>query len=263
MQLTDRFSVGASTTLGTAFEQLGFVGPIVGSAMVNDYGLRASLGADYALDNCNTVGVLWQSKLDFQFSDAIRVAGNYTDLDVDQPMTVGLGWANHALMDGNLLIATDVYWKDWEDAALWQDVLVNQWAFALGAQYTCGVYKYRVGYSYNTDPINHNVGSNLDGNPIGQANVQLFQAGSAPFINQNRLTVGIGREGFMVPNLDVDLFGGVLFKNTESFGPDTTASLAIYYVGLGMTWKFGECSPRPCDYASQCCNCAPESCDGK
>jgi len=33
--LTDRLSVGASMTLGSGFEQLGFVGPIISSAMVN------------------------------------------------------------------------------------------------------------------------------------------------------------------------------------------------------------------------------------
>ena len=60
----------------------------------------------------------------------------------------------------------------------------------------------------------------------------------------------------------MDLFAGVLFKDTESFGPDTTASLAIYYLGLGMTWKFGECirAVRLCRAMLQL---HPESCDGK
>ena len=264
MELTDRLSVGASATLGTAFEQLGFVGPIVGSAMVTDYALRATLGADYQLDDCTTVGVFYQSRMDFEFNDAIRFNGVYNDLNVDQPTTYGLGVANHSFMDGNLLLSADVYYKLWEDAALWRDIMVNQWVFAVGAQYTVGCYKYRLGYSYNTDPLNHNVGSNLDGFPVLQQNVQLFQAGSAPFVNQNRLTVGIGREGFLVPNLDLDLFGGVMFKGTESFGPDTKASLAIYYLGLGFTWKFGDCCPRACDFNPNCCSCGcPAACDGK
>jgi long-chain fatty acid transport protein len=245
VQVTDRLSLGASVTLGTAFEQLGFVGPLTSSAMVNGYALRATLGADWDINDCNTLGVFWQSKMDFQFSDAVRFNGNYANLDVDQPTTVGFGLANRAFMDGNLLIAGDVYYKMWDSAALWQDVLVNQWAFAVGAQYTMGCYKYRLGYSYNTNPINHNVGANLDGFPVLQQNVQLFQAAAAAFVNQNRITAGIGREGFLVPNLDVDLFVGGLFKASDNFGPDTRTSLAIWYTGLGMTWKFGDCSPRP------------------
>jgi len=255
VDLTDRLSVGASATLGTAFEQLGFVGPIVGSAMVNAYGLRGTVGATYQVNECNTLGFFYQSKMDFQFPDAIRFNGNYTDLDVDQPATLGLGLANRAMMDGKLLIATDVYYKEWDDAALWRDVLVNQWIYAIGTQYNCGPYKYRLGYAYNTDPINHNVGSNLDGNPVGQANVLLFQAGSTPLVYKNRITFGIGREGFLVPNLDADLFAGLLFKGTDNFGPDTTASLAMYYVGLGLTWKFGDCSPRPANVSPYCSRC--------
>ena len=267
MQVTDRLSVGASATLGVGFEQFGFVGgTVVNNAMANAYALRATLGADYAFDDCDMLGVFWQTPMSFQFSDAVLFNGNYQDLRIEQPSTYGLGLANHSLMDGNLLISADVYYIPWEDAHLWQDVFVNQWAFALGTQYTSGSYKYRAGYSYSTNPINHNVGSRLDGFPIGQAAVQLTQAAAVPLVYQNRLTVGIGREGVMVPNLDVNLFAGVLFKGTDSFGPHTTASMAMYYVGTGLTWKFGDCCPRPCDFGASCCNSdcgCPASCDGK
>lgn len=245
VEVTDRLSLGATMTLGTAFEQLGLIGPIVSTAMVNDYALRGTLGANYALNEFNSLGVFWQTPMNFQFNDAIRVGGVYKDLRVGQPNTYGLGWANRALMDGNLLIAFDVYYKDWQNAPLWQDVMINQWVFALGGQYTRGSYKYRLGYSYNTNPINHNVGSSLDGFPDAQANVQLFQAASTPFVNQHRLTFGIGKTGVMIPNLDADLFAGVMFKASDNFGPDTQASLALYYVGMGMTWRFGSGSPRP------------------
>ena len=85
------------------------------------------------------------------------------------------------MCDGNLLLAADVYYKEWEDAPLWEDVFVNQWAFAFGAQLTRGKLKYRLGYSYNTNPVNHSVGDRLDGFPVAQADVQLFQATSAAF----------------------------------------------------------------------------------
>ena len=226
--------------------------------MVHDYGIRGTVGADYALNECDTIGGFYQSRMDFQFPNAIRVNGIYHDLQIDQPDTFGLGVADKSLMDGRLLLAADVYYKLWDDAALWKDVLVNQWAFAVGAQLTNGKYKYRVGYSYNGNPIDHSVGTSLDGFPLLQSELQTFQAANVPLVYQHRITAGIGREGFLVPCLDLDLFAGGLLKGEDAFGPDTTASLAVYYVGLGLTWKFDQCCPHV-DCGTPACG----ECEGK
>lgn len=245
-EVTDRLSVGAALTLGTGFEQLGLIGPIVSSAMVHDYALRGTFGIDYDLNPCNTIGVYYQTKMGFEFPNAVRFtnpvggATTYQNVRIDQPQTIGLGVANRSLMDGDLLIAADVYYKLWEDAALWQDVFVNQWAFAIGTQLTRGQMKYRLGYSYNSNPINHNVGSSLDGFPVAQEQIQLFQAAAVPAINQHRLTAGVGRQGFLFPNLDLDLFAGGLFKAQDEFGMHAQASAAVYYIGMGMTWRYGD-----------------------
>jgi long-chain fatty acid transport protein len=244
VELSERLSVGAALTLGNAFEQLGFTGPLASSAMVNAYGLRGNFGIDFALNQRNTVGLLYQTRLDFQFPDAVRFADAYHDLFVSQPQTIGLGWANRSLMDGDLLIGADVYYKLWDDVPLWDDIYVNQWAFAVGAQLTRGKLKYRLGYSYNTNPLNHSVGANLDGFPVGQDAVQLFQAASTATINQHRITAGIGRRGFLVPALDLDLFGGGLLNAHDEFG-DSQASVAVYYLGIGLTWRYGDCSQQP------------------
>ena len=243
VELGEHLSVGAAVTLGNAFEQLGFTGPLSSSAMVNAYGLRGDFGLDYALNSCNTVGAFYQTRLDFEFPNAVRFGTDYHDLLVSQPETIGIGWANRSLMDGNLLIAADVYYKLWDNAPLWEDVYVNQWAFAVGAQLTHGKMKYRLGYSYNSDPLNHSVGSNLDGFPVGQDAVQLFQAASTATINQHRITVGIGRQGFLVPTLDLDLFAGALINAHDEFGA-SQASLAMYYLGTGLTWRYGDCSTQ-------------------
>ena len=29
----------------------------------------------------------------------------------------------------------------------------------------------------------------------------------------------------------------------------------MYYVGLGLTWKFGDCSPRPANVGPYCSHC--------
>lgn len=241
VELTERLSAGAALTLGTGFAQLGLTGPLTSTAMVHDYGLRGTLGLDYAMNSFNTIGVYYQTRLDFEFPNAVRFQGAYNDLRVSQPETIGLGVANRSLMDGNLLLAADIYYKLWENSPFWEDVFVNQWAFAVGAQLTRDELKYRLGYSYNTNPINHSVGEELDGFPVGQSGVQLFQAASTPTINQHRITAGIGRQGFLVPSLDLDLFAGGLFNAHDVFG-DSEASIAIYYIGTGLTWRYGDCS---------------------
>jgi long-chain fatty acid transport protein len=237
-QLTDRLAVGAAITLGNAFEELGNVGPITSAAMVNAYGLRGNVGATYELNDCNTLGFYYQSKMHFTFDDAVRIGTDFFDVNIDQPDTFGIGLANRKLMDGNLLLAFDVYYKLWQDADLWQDVFVDQWAIAFGAQYTSGCTKYRIGYSFNSDIINHSVGDRLDGNPVGQAAVQLYQAANLPLVNQHRITGGIGRQDVFFRGFDVDLYAGGLFPQSGQFGPNNRSSLAMYYVGLGFTWRY-------------------------
>ena len=129
---------------------------------------------------------------------------------------------------------------------MWQDLFVNQWAFAFGTQLTRGRMMYRLGYSYNTSPIDHNVGERLDGFPVAQEEVRLFQAASTPCVNKHRLTAGVGCQGFLVRSLDLDLFAGGLFKGEDQFGNDTQASLIVYYIGVGMTWRYGDgCGHKP------------------
>ena len=164
---------------------------------------------------------------------------NYQDIHIAQPTTFGLGIANRSLMDGNLLIAADVYYKLWEDAALWQDVWLNQWAFAVGTQLTRGNMKYRLGYSCNSNPTNHNVGTSFDGIPVSPpTNFSSIRQPFCPSVNQNRITGGVGRQDFLLPGLDLDLFAGGMLPASDNFGPHNSASLAIYYIGMGMTWRY-------------------------
>jgi hypothetical protein len=127
----------------------------------------------------------------------------------------------------------------WEDTAGFGDIFVNQWAFAFGAQLTRGKLKYRAGYSYNTNPINHGVGSSFSGIPVLQDRIYLLQASETATISQHRFTAGFGREDFLFPGVDLDFFAGGLFKASDDFGPNTTASVAAYYLGLGLTWRYG------------------------
>jgi len=242
-KLGERLSAGASVTLGTAFEQLGLV---QSTAMVHDYALRGTFGLDYEVNDCNTVAAFYQTKMNFQFPNAFLnpIANTYSDIRIDQPETIGFGLANRRLCGGNLLIAADIYYKLWENADLYRDIFVNQWAFAFGTQLTRGKMKYRAGYSYNTNPINHNVGNTLDGFPVLQDQIQFLQASETAAINQQRLTAGIGRSDLLFQGLDLDLFVGGLFEATDQFGDHTEASVALYYLGMGLTWRYASCPSR-------------------
>ena len=92
-QVTDRLSVGATMTLGTGFEQLGFVGPVVSSAMVNAYALRGTVGVDYELNDCNTRGLLLPVEDVVQFSQC-RSRGMRTTRTSTSPSRRLSAWAS-------------------------------------------------------------------------------------------------------------------------------------------------------------------------
>ncbi|MCU0961097.1 MAG: hypothetical protein MUF48_13410 [Pirellulaceae bacterium] len=240
IDVTDRLSAGAALTLGTGFSQLGLV---QSAAMVHDYALRGAFGLDYDVNACNTLGAYYQTNMNFQFPNAFLLPnGEYRNINMSQPQTVGFGWANRSLLDGNLLVAADVYYKLWEDAALYEDVYVNQWAFAVGSQLTRGLMRYRVGYSYNTNPMNHDVGDRLSGLPVLRDQIQFLQAAETAVICQHRLSAGIGRQDFLFRGVDMDVFAGGLFTATDQFGDNTQVTVSAYYLGLGLTWRYGSCA---------------------
>ena len=73
--------------------------------------------------------------------------------------------------------------------------------------------------------------------------IQLYQAANVPFVNQHRITGGIGRQDLMLPGLDLDLFAGGLLPASDNFGTHSSASLAMYYIGLGLTWRYDAAKP--------------------
>ena len=56
-------------------------------------------------------------------------------------------------------------------------------------------------------------------------------------ISQHRITGGVGISD-VLPGVDFDLLAGGMFEDSQRFGV-TTASLASYWVGAGLTWHFG------------------------
>ena len=65
--------------------------------------------------------------------------------------------------------------------------------------------------------------------------------------------VGVGVAD-VLPGIDLDLMAGGMFRDSEQLGDFTTTSIEGYWIGLGMTWRFGrgacECLPAPDSWCS-------------
>ena len=241
VDITDRLAAGATITLGTGFTDLALV---QASAMVHGYGLRATFGFDYDISKSTTVAAFYQTRLGLRYPNMFRLPGdNFMDVSIEQPDNFGFGIANNSLFDGDLLIAADVLYKNWEGADFYRNVFKNQWAFAFGMQLTRGRMKYRLGYSYNDNPLSHNV-QGLGPLPVGKAAIEYLQATQLATINRHRITGGVGFQDFLFKGVDLDIFAGGLFRETDHFGPHTTSSVAAYYMGMGLTWHFDRCAQR-------------------
>jgi long-chain fatty acid transport protein len=238
--LTDNFSVGAGVTMGIAF----FDGPFVGiGGMTPDYALRGTLGANYQLGEATTVGAYYQTRQGYTFDNAFVLnpgPGQIArDVNMDLPENLGLGLANSSLADGKLLLACDVLYKLWNNADLYDAIYDDQIVIQLGAQYTLGQYKLRAGYVWAENPIDQSPGPELGGvvQPGDIRAVRYSQALLA-VTGQNRISFGIGRTD-LLPGLDLDLMAGGMFQDTEQLGGFTTSSIESYWIGTGLTWRFG------------------------
>jgi long-chain fatty acid transport protein len=156
-----------------------------------------------------------------------------------------LGIANSSLMDGNLLLAVDVLYKLWDEASLYNSVYDNQLVVQLGTQYSMGRYRLRGGYVWAENPMDPAPASNIGGviQPGGFPAVRYTDA-LLGITSQHRITGGIGVVDAL-PGLDLDLMAGGMFQDTEQHGALTTSTISSYWVGAGMTWRFGRGSACP------------------
>ena len=85
----------------------------------------------------------------------------------------------------------------------------------------------------------------LAGSPRRLAQVQYIEALFAA-IPQDRITGGVSVRD-VLPGVDLDLFAGGMFEESQTFGI-TTATVESYWVGTGITWRFGRggCSEDEC-----------------
>ncbi len=236
VELTDRLSVGFQGAVGSASMD-GIFAAI--SSSTPAYNLRAALGFTYELRDTTTLGGYWHTDQVFTFEDFVRIGGPgfpFQDFRVSLPDKYGIGIADESLMCGKLLIAVDLMYFTWSDTdffgAFWDD----QFALQTGLQYTTDKgYKLRAGYAY-AENVSKNIVAPSFGPIMPQAGVDYIQA-LFPNINQHRISGGIGLTDIL-PGVDLDLFAGGMFRESQSYGL-STASVESYWVGFGTTWRFG------------------------
>lgn len=249
VQLTDRLSVGSTLFAGAGYLD----GPFVGDgAMTNAYGIRGGLGMSYELTDATSLGAYYQTRQHFRFRDAVRLEllnGQFEDsrdVQLELPRTVGLGIANSSFLDGDLLLAADVLYLNWNGSDLFGDVYRDQWVMQLGSQYQltrrC---KLRAGYALAQNPIDPTTGDSVAGIPIpgGVPGVKYLQAQLA-VVGEHRLSGGIGFSD-VLPGVDLDLLAGGMFLGSDQLGANTAVSVESYWAGLGLTWRFGRGSVAP------------------
>jgi long-chain fatty acid transport protein len=243
MPLTERLSAGAAFTIGSSYID----GPFTDvGGMVPAYGIRGTVGVNYALFPETSVGAYWQSKKHFHFDDAAVfdrnspfLPGQAFDLRFDHPENVGVGLADKSLMDGKLLVAMDVLYKQYGESDFLGAIYKNQWVYQTGAQYQVNSrVKVRCGYSYNENPMRDATNTSIGGVPIpdGIPGLRYIQ-GQFAAISQHHLTGGVGIAN-VLPGVDMDFLAGGMFEATDQFA-STIASVESYWVGSYFTWRFG------------------------
>ena len=237
LPLTERLSAGAAFTLGSSFID----GPFTDlGGMVPAYGIRGTVGVSYALFPETTVGAYWQSKKHFHFDDAAVFPGGVAfDLRFDHPENIGVGLADNSLMDGKLLVAMDVLYKQYGECDFLGAIYKNQWVYQTGAQYQVNSrVKVRCGYSYNDNPMRDATVTSIGDVPVpdGIPGLRYIQ-GQFAAVSLHHLTGGVGIAN-VLPGMDMDLLAGGMFEGSDQFA-STIASVESYWVGSYFTWRFG------------------------
>ena len=254
VDMTDRWSIGTSVALGIGIYDAPFVGV---SNMVMDYAVRGTIGTNYKLNDCNTIGGYYQTKQNFNFENGFIINPGLAqiplDVALDMPENLGLGIANTALMDGKLLLGVDLVYKLWDNADTFGTIYDNQLAVQLGSQYSIGKYRLRSGYVWAENPMDQAPGPNIGGVIQTDLRAVRYTQGLLAVTSQHRISGGVGIQDFL-PGIDLDVMAGGMFRDSEQLGNFTSTSIASYWLGGGMTWRFGRGSCDRLNTPNQWCN---------
>lgn len=65
-----------------------------------------------------------------------------------------------------------------------------------------------------------------------------YSQGLLAVTSQHRISFGVGMVDFL-PGIDMDVMAGGMFRDSEQLGNFTTTSIESYWIGAGLTWRFG------------------------
>jgi long-chain fatty acid transport protein len=80
-----------------------------------------------------------------------------------------------------------------------------------------------------------------------------YTQGLLAVTSQHRISGGVGIQDFL-PGIDLDVMAGGMFRDSEQLGNFTSTSIASYWLGGGMTWRFGRGSCDRLNTPNQWCN---------
>jgi len=247
VQVTERLSVGAQAYVTYAVLD----GPFSGlSAATPSYGLRGLFGANYELTDNTTLGGYWKTKQTLQFDDAIRLSiggGAFStsqDVSMGLPETFGVGIANDSLMDGRLLLASDILYKQYSETDFFGAIWDDQFIIQTGLQYQLTrKIRVRLGYAFAENIMLDDPASSAGGivPPGVIADAMHYLQSQFPAVNEHRISGGVGVRDIL-PGVDLDLSAGGMLDASDYFGTagsGSGASVESYWVSMGLTWRFG------------------------
>ncbi|NOY43465.1 MAG: hypothetical protein GXP26_16720 [Planctomycetes bacterium] len=249
VQVTERLAVGAQAYVTYSVLD----GPFSGiSAATPAYGIRGLFGTTYEATDHTTLGGYWMTAQSLQFDDAILlqigagppVFSVSQDINLDLPETFGIGIANDSLMDGRLLLASDILYKRYSDTDFFGAIWDDQFILQTGLQYKLTrKIRLRLGYAFAENIMKDNPTSSAGGivPPGVIADAMHYLQSQFPAINEHRISGGVGVRDFF-PGVDLNLNAGGMLDAQDYFGvagSGSGASVEPYWVALGMTWRFG------------------------
>ena len=126
-----------------------------------------------------------------------------------------------------------------KQADLFSAIYDNQWVVQVVGQLSYNRFRFRGSYTWAENPIDESPGMELGGvvQP-GDLRAVRYTQGLLAVTSPHRISFGVGVVD-AIPGIDLDVMAGGMFRDTEQLGNFTKTSIESYWLGAGLTWRFG------------------------